>query len=111
MRAVAFARDANELIAAVAAAHEVSLAPGAGVASGAVVVGLSGGDRLVFDCWGATVERAGDLARAAADTGLLVDPATRALLPEDVATASPLGARPHAALRVVEPATSAGAGT
>lgn len=109
-RALDFARDARNLLADLASQAGTSLASGVGLASGPIVVGLSGGDRLVFDCWGATVDRAGDLARAAASGELLVDPAGRALLPEEVVTAAPLGPRPHGALRVPDQTTSAGAG-
>jgi class 3 adenylate cyclase len=108
-RALAFARDARDIVDALASEAGTSVASGVGLASGAVVVGLSGGDRLVFDCWGATVDRAGDLARAAAGSEVLVDPAARALLPEAVVTSTPVGPRPHGALRVAGETTSVGA--
>ena len=110
-RALAFARAARDLVADLATEAETSLTTGLGLASGPVIVGLSGGDRLVFDCWGATVDRAGDLARAASGGELLIDPASRVLLPEQVPTTTPPGARPHDALAVVDEATSAGAAT
>lgn len=109
-RALAFAREAHELVATLSSEQAASLAIGTGVSSGAVVVGLSGGDRLVFDCWGATVDRAGDLARAASSDEVLLDPATRALLPDQVVTTAPSGPRPHGALRVSGTAAATGAG-
>lgn len=108
-RALAFARAARELVVDLASEADIPLRIGVGLASGPVIVGLSGGDRLVFDCWGATVERAGDLARAASGGQLLVDTASRELLPREVSTVVPRGSRPHDALRVVDEPTSAGA--
>jgi class 3 adenylate cyclase len=110
-RALAFARDVPDLVADLAARTNASLSVGLGLTSGPVVVGLSGGDRLVFDCWGATVDRAGDLARVAGSGAVLIDPATRALLHDVVATTTPPGARPHEALRVVDREPSAGGAT
>jgi class 3 adenylate cyclase len=110
-RALAFSRAAREVVAATASAAGAPIAVGVGLASGPVVVGLTGGDRLVFDCWGPTVDRAADLARAAGTGELLVDDAARALLPDEVATTPAPGPRPHGALRVTDESLETGAGT
>lgn len=101
-RSLAFARQARELVADVAAGTDEPLGVTAGLASGPVTVGLTGGDRLVHDCWGPTVDRAVDLARSGTDGELLVDEAARLQLPDQIETATPDGPRPHGAVRVVD---------
>ena len=52
----------------------------AGLASGPVSVGLTGGSRLLHDTWGATVQRAGELARFAHPGQILIAESMRAQL-------------------------------
>ena len=44
-------------------------------------MGLTGGSGLVYDAWGATVQRAADLARRADDGSALISASTRSQLP------------------------------
>jgi class 3 adenylate cyclase len=55
-----------------------------GVASGPVTVGLTGSSRLIYDLWGATVNKAVVLARLAGPHRVLVSEAVGSMLPEDL---------------------------
>ena len=80
-RTVGFALDVRELVRDLSDDEEQSISIGVGVDSGPVTVGLTGGSGLVYDAWGATVQRAADLAyRADLDT-VLVSGSTRSQLP------------------------------
>lgn len=80
-RTVGFVLDAREL------AHDLSdevghtISVGIGVDSGPVTIGLTGGAGLVYDAWGATVQRATDLARRADASSVMVSSSTRSQLP------------------------------
>jgi class 3 adenylate cyclase len=80
-RTVGFALDLREL------AHDLSdemghtISDSIGVDSGPVTVGLTGGAGLVYDAWGATVQRATDLARRADPAAVVISSSTRAQLP------------------------------
>jgi class 3 adenylate cyclase len=80
-RAVEFALGIGELVGDLAdeGGHGISI--GAGVDSGPVTVGLTGGSGLVYDAWGSTVQRAADLARRAQPNTVVVSTATRSQLP------------------------------
>ncbi len=80
-RAVAFVLDVGELTRDLADDGGYPISISAGVDSGPVTVGLTGGSGLVYDAWGATVQRATELARRAAAGGITVSAACRALLP------------------------------
>ena len=84
-RAVAFAADARDAIRALAADLSVDLDIAAGVHTGPVTVGMTGGNRLLYDVWGETVTTAHHLARRAATGEILASESTRALLPDSVA--------------------------
>lgn len=74
-RAVAFALEACELVAA----DDLRIA--AGLHSGPVTVGLSGSSLLVYDLWGDTVATAQSLARAAGPGQVLATDEVRGMLP------------------------------
>lgn len=80
-RTVAFALDIEDLVKDLSddTGHPISV--GVGVDSGPVTVGLTGGAGLVYDAWGATVQRAADLARVAETGAVLVSAAARSQLP------------------------------
>ncbi|MFW2336340.1 adenylate/guanylate cyclase domain-containing protein [Ilumatobacter sp.] len=80
-RTVAFALDVEDLVTDLSddTGHPISV--GIGVDSGPVTVGLTGGAGLVYDAWGATVQRAADLARVAETGTVLVSAAARSQLP------------------------------
>ena len=86
-RTISFAADAFDLIADSELHAEEGLALSAGVASGAVTVGLSGTSHLVNDVWGVTVRRADQLARRAGPGRLLASDETASKLPDTVQVA------------------------
>lgn len=85
-RSAAFALEVREVVGAFAADADVALGVGTGLASGPVTIGLTRGDRMVFDAWGSTVDRAGELARTAAPGVILVDESAVARLPTEFTT-------------------------
>ncbi len=84
-RATTFVLDMRELIDDLSEGDS-AIALSAGIDSGPVTVGLTGGSRLVYDSWGPTVREAAALARLAGPGEVLASPATRALLPSSFAT-------------------------
>jgi class 3 adenylate cyclase len=62
-RAAAFVLDVRDALRDLDPAQELFVQ--AGLAAGPITVGLTGGDRLIHDTWGVTVQRATDLARTA----------------------------------------------
>jgi class 3 adenylate cyclase len=84
-RAVLFVLDVRDLIRDLGDDGRV-LSMSAGVDSGPVTIGLTGGSGLVYDAWGATVQRAADLARRAGPDDVLVSAAARTLLPSNLMT-------------------------
>ncbi len=84
-RAAAFMLDVRELLVDLADGNQL-IAMSAGLDSGPVTVGLTGGSRLVYDSWGPTVRTAADLARRAAPGEILASGATRSLLPSSFET-------------------------
>lgn len=85
-RALAFVLDVQELLKDLSDDTSQSISMSAGVDSGPVTVGLTGGPALVYDAWGVTVQRAADLARRAAPNTVLVSASTRAQLPRTFET-------------------------
>ena len=83
-RATAFVLEMRELIDDVAEG-DPAIALSAGLDSGPVTVGLTGGSRLVYDSWGPTVRTAAALARQAGPGEVLASSATRDLLPSSFA--------------------------
>ena len=63
-RAAAFVLDVRELVRDLGD-DDRAISITAGLDSGPVTVGLTGGSGLVYDAWGSTVQRAADLARRA----------------------------------------------
>ncbi len=61
-RTVSFVLDVRDLVRDLGDEHEL-ISITAGIDSGPVTVGLTGGANLVYDAWGSTVQRAADLAR------------------------------------------------
>lgn len=83
-RTIAFAADAFDLVHDSDLHADGGLELSAGVASGAVTVGLSGTSRLVYDVWGVTVRRADHLARRAGPGRLLASDESAAKLPDTI---------------------------
>jgi class 3 adenylate cyclase len=84
-RAVSFVLDVRELIRDLDDDHG-RIAMSAGLDSGPVTVGLTGGSRLVYDAWGPTVRNAAGLARRAGRAEVLTSGATRSHLPSSYLT-------------------------
>ena len=79
-RTVAFVLDVRDLV------HDLgddgrSISMSAGVDTGPVTVGLTGGAGLVYDAWGPTVQLAADLAQTSGTDEVLVSAAARSHLP------------------------------
>jgi len=83
-RSVAFAQAVAEAVRHQARASSVALDTATGINTGPVLVGMSGGSRLVYDVWGPTVTTAHTLARFAHAGDIVMAQATRARLPEEV---------------------------
>lgn len=69
-RAAAFVLDVRDALRDLDPEQELSVQ--AGLAVGPITVGLTGGNRLIHDTWGVTVQRATDLARTARAGQVLV---------------------------------------
>ncbi len=85
-RAASFVLDVRELIRDFAADHHEAVTMSAGLDSGPVTVGLTGGSRFVYDSWGETVQTAADLARRAGAYQVLASEATQSQLPSTFRT-------------------------
>ena len=83
-RTVTFASDARDAIRSLGAAAGVELDVSAGVDTGAVSVGMTGGSRLVYDVWGSPVSMAHLLARSAGAGTILVSDTTHSVLPDEI---------------------------
>jgi len=86
-RSVSFAADAQDAVRAIGRAGDIALDVSVGVHTGPVTVGMTGGIRMVYDVWGATVTAAHSLARRAGRGQILVSGATAAVLPDSVGRA------------------------
>ena len=81
-RMAAFAADARSAIRTIGRSAGEDIDLSVGIHTGPVTVGMTGGQRLVYDVWGPTVTIAHDLARVAPIGEILISGATRRLLPE-----------------------------
>jgi len=89
-RAVSFALDVRDLVQDLGDDDRL-ISMVAGVDSGPVTVGLTGGSGLVYDSWGSAVQRAADLARQSGFNEVRVSAATRAQLPSTFLTEEDAG--------------------
>lgn len=85
-RTAAFALAVSAAIGDIADERSSGVGVSIGVASGSVTIGLTGGQRLVFDAWGPAVNTAGQLARAAGVDEILVAGTTVDQLPAEYAS-------------------------
>jgi class 3 adenylate cyclase len=83
-RATAFASDARDAVRDLGSAVAGNLDTAIGIHTGPVTVGITGGRRMLYDVWGATVSSAHLLARQARPSQTLVSEETRNMLPETV---------------------------
>jgi class 3 adenylate cyclase len=83
-RALGFAEGVAEAVRTLSRATQVGLDTAIGISSGPVTVGMSGGNRLVYDVWGPTVTTAHTLARSAGAGEIVLTEATRSRLPDDI---------------------------
>lgn len=110
-RVVSFATDARDAVREIATetGMTVGLDLAAGIHTGPVTVGMTGGTRLVYDVWGDTVTLAHEIARRAGHGKLLVTDDTRSLLPESIAVDRDAGAGLEGLdVWAIEPATVGG---
>ncbi|MGI9601538.1 MAG: adenylate/guanylate cyclase domain-containing protein [Acidimicrobiales bacterium] len=84
-RVLAFAADARDGVRELGVDAPGGLDAAAGVHTGPVTVGMAGGDRMVYDVWGATVTTAHHLARRALAGEILITDDTAKMLPETTA--------------------------
>lgn len=85
-RVVTFATDARDAVRELGRRYGHSLDVAAGVHTGPVRVGMTGGARLVYDVWGDTVATADHLARRAGPGVVLVSDEVKAMLPAELDT-------------------------
>jgi guanylate cyclase len=78
--AVAFARAMGDAVGAVCAAHGLDLHVRTGIASGPVVAGVIGRQRLLFDLWGETVNLAARMESSGMPGRIHVSASTRDIL-------------------------------
>ena len=85
-RLVGFVSDARDAVREISteSGTNVGLDLTAGIHTGAVTVGMTGGARLVYDVWGGTVTVAHEIARRADHGEILVTESTKRLLPDTV---------------------------
>ena len=79
-RAASFVLDVQDLVRDLGDEPEL-ISITAGIDSGPVTVGLTGGADLAFDAWGPTVRQAADLARMNGSNAIFATPAVHAQLP------------------------------
>ena len=84
-RTTSFVLDVQDLVNDLSDARS-AISITAGIDSGPVTVGLTGGADLAFDAWGPTVRRAADLARTNTPNTILATPAVQSQLPSSYAT-------------------------
>lgn len=83
-RLVAFASDARDAVRELGATTPDGLDLTAGIHTGPVTVGMTGGARLVYDVWGETVTVAHAVVRRGSAGQILVTGTTKELLPDSV---------------------------
>ena len=84
-RAASFVLDVQDLVRDLGDEREL-ISMTAGIDSGPVTVGLTGGADLAFDAWGPTVRHAADLARMDGPNAIFATPAVQAQLPASFLT-------------------------
>jgi class 3 adenylate cyclase len=87
-RVVAFAVDARDAVRDAASRSSVDVDVAVAINTGPVTVGMTGGERLVYDVFGETVSLAHQLARLAPTGDIVVSDATRRLLPASTAVSA-----------------------
>jgi class 3 adenylate cyclase len=87
-RVVAFAVDARDAVRDAASRSSVDVDVAVAIHTGPVTVGMTGGQRLVYDVFGETVSLAHQLARLAPTGDIVVSDATRRLLPTSTAVSA-----------------------
>lgn len=103
-RVVTFATDAGDAVRELGNRYGHRLDVAAGVHTGPVTVGMTGGARLVYDVWGDTVATADHLARRAGPGVVLVSDEVASLLPHELATVATTDQNVR---RVADPADAA----
>lgn len=83
-RVVAFAEAVAAAVGRLSPGGPVRLDTAIGISTGPVLVGMSGGSRLVYDVWGGTVSTAHQLARSAPAGRILLASTTRDRLPVEI---------------------------
>ena len=83
-RATAFAVDAQNAVRDLGSATTDGLDTAIGIHTGSVTVGTTGGERVLYDVWGATVSSAHTLARRARPEQILASDDTAVMLPQTV---------------------------
>jgi adenylate cyclase len=83
--ALAFGRGILEAVAGWRAANDLELRVRVGIASGAVVGGVIGRTRVLFDLWGDTVNTAARMESSGVPDRIQLAPSTRALLGDGLA--------------------------
>jgi class 3 adenylate cyclase len=79
VRTVQFVLDVREIVRDLNNPYR-GISVSAGIDSGPVTVGLTGGSGLIYDAWGSTVQRAADLARRGGTEEVLITAAARSQL-------------------------------
>jgi len=108
-RAVMFALDVRDLVDDLVGDDDRGLSMSAGIDSGPITVGLTGGSGLVYDAWGATLQSAADLARRAEPGEVIVSATARGPLPSNLVIEDLVGPDVAPGTAVVSGLTSAGA--
>lgn len=83
-RTAMFALEVRDLVDDLIGEDDRGLSMSAGIDSGPITIGLTGGSGLVYDAWGATLQGATDLARRARPGDVMVSATARALLPSNL---------------------------
>jgi class 3 adenylate cyclase len=85
-RAVGFAADAQDAVREISQAAPANVDVSIGIHAGPVTVGMTGGTRMIYDVWGASVTRAHNLARRADRGQILISDEARRRLPDTIET-------------------------
>jgi class 3 adenylate cyclase len=107
-RAIAFAADAHDVIRELSLDSPADLDVAVGIDTGPVIVGMTGGTRLVYDVWGETVTVAHHLARRAGRGQILISEQSKDLLPASIETDLVSGSGGHDAIWSVDSSSVGG---
>lgn len=83
-RAVGFAADARDAVREISQDAPAEVDVSVGIDVGPVTVGMTGGTRMIYDVWGASVTHAHNLARRAERGQILVSDEARRRLPDTI---------------------------